>query len=120
VRKLVSGGAPAWSPSGEWIAYFYGSKARVVHPDGTGEKTIADLPRAGFLIRRQLEFRELPVWSPDSAHLLLNILMTEEYGMDVLIVDVASRRKHTCIQECGSRYRLGRSKIAPGAELHSE
>lgn len=95
VRKLVSGGAPAWSPSGEWIAYFYGSKARVVHPDGTGEKTVADLPHAGFLIRRQLEFRELPVWSPDSTHLLLNVLMTEEYGMDVLIVDVASLRKHT-------------------------
>jgi hypothetical protein len=53
------------------------------------------LPRAGFIIRRQLEFRELPVWSPDSAHLLLNVLMTEEYGMDVLMVDLPSLHKKT-------------------------
>jgi hypothetical protein len=76
-------------------AYFYGDDVRVVHPDGTGGKTIVKLPRAGFIIRRQLEFRELPVWSPDSAHLLLNVLMTEEYGMDVLMVDLPSLHKKT-------------------------
>jgi len=95
VKTLVSGGAPTWSPSGEWISYFYGNGVRVVRPDGTGGKTIVELPRVGFIIRRQLEFRGSPVWSPDSAHLLLNVLMTEEYGMDVLMVDFATLKKKT-------------------------
>ena len=96
VKTLDSGSAPAWSPSGEWIAYFNGSdRVKVVHPDGTGAKIIVKLPRAGFIIRRQLECRALLVWSPDSAHLLLNVLMTEEYGMDVLMVDFPSLHKKT-------------------------
>jgi len=100
VKTLDSGSAPAWSPSGEWIAYIYGGdRVKVVHPDGTGAKIIVELPRAGFIIRRQLEFRELPVWSPDSAHLLLNVLMTEEYGMDVLMVDFPSLHKKTVFRD---------------------
>ena len=96
VKTLDSGAAPVWSPSGEWIAYFYGGNGvKVVRPDGTGGRTIVELPRAGFINRRQLEFRESPVWSPDSAHLLLNVLMTEEYGMDVLMVDFPSLKKKT-------------------------
>jgi hypothetical protein len=33
-RTLVSGAAPAWSPSGEWISYFPDAdRIAIVHPD---------------------------------------------------------------------------------------
>jgi hypothetical protein len=115
VNTLGDGAAPAWSPSGEWIAYFYGDGVRAVHPDGTGEKTIVQRPRAGFIIRRQLEFRESPVWSPDSAHLVA------ERPDDRRIWDGRAdggfpfSEQKDGVQECGSDHGLGRSKIEGAA-----
>ena len=44
-RELVEKKWPAWSPSGEWIAYFEHSNERVhlMHPDGTGNRVLTDV-----------------------------------------------------------------------------
>lgn len=88
VSKVADGDLPAWSPSGEWIAYLpgiwqpelgrtvlssgrWGPKCLIVHPDGTGRKTLLDLTHSKSSPRF---FVEAPVWSPDSKTLLLNEL----------------------------------------------
>jgi dipeptidyl aminopeptidase/acylaminoacyl peptidase len=55
------GGAPAWTPDGEWITFAnYEGEIRRIHPDGTGIETIAERPGR--------EIRGLQ-WSPDGLHL---------------------------------------------------
>jgi hypothetical protein len=71
-RRLVSGSAPSWSPSGEWIAYFDSAGAvAIVHPDGTAATTLVSLRRR-FPFFGKRYFMYPPVWSPDSKTLLLN------------------------------------------------
>lgn len=51
-------GAPAWSPDGRWLAYRTASWGlKVVGRDGTGGRTLATAPVAGFS------------WAPDSARI---------------------------------------------------
>jgi Tol biopolymer transport system component len=98
VTKIAEGGAsvPAWSPSGEWIAYFWAPlkadmscqkvsvyhgrlEVAVAHPDGTDRKTLfselgtPDQRMDLFLIDR-------PIWSPDSQSILINDLKGDRDG----------------------------------------
>jgi Tol biopolymer transport system component len=87
VRKIADGDVPAWSPSGDWIAYLpgewepdlkkivfnpgrWGSKCLIVHPDGRGRKTLVDWTQS----KDYRTFVGPPVWSPDSKTVLLNEL----------------------------------------------
>jgi Tol biopolymer transport system component len=95
VQPLVEGSKPAWSPSGEWIAYFEpgGAKCFLVHPDGTGVKVIKKLRQALF------SYRSFgwggPVWSPDSRRLLLDEMKDDGDYHDTVLLDVESDKDTT-------------------------
>lgn len=100
VLKIADGDLPVWSPSGEWIAYLQGTwdnmlgrvvftawawapRCFVVHPNGTGEKLLIDLPHKKNFPRI---LSGPPVWSPDSSTILLN----EAANVDTATVNVHS------------------------------
>lgn len=92
-RRIAHGYSPSWSPSGQWIAYLeVGGRCMTIHPDGTGEKLMVALPRTGIFFRSPRGFYGMPVWSPDSTHLLLNELVSEEFGMNIFLLDVTTLR----------------------------
>lgn len=92
-RRIAHGYQPAWSPSGEWIAYRdVRGRWMTIHPDGTGARVMLPVLHTGILFRRRRLFYAMPLWSPDSSHLLLNELVTEEFDMDIFLLDVKTLR----------------------------
>ncbi|MBI1738570.1 MAG: PD40 domain-containing protein [Acidobacteria bacterium] len=96
ITNIVDGEGPAWSPSGEWIAYFDVSRYQVwlVHPDGTGSKLLLTLGKRWlFLGLRSMQrgFGLAPVWSPDSKTLLLNEIASGEMSTyDIHLLDLST------------------------------
>ena len=86
-HELVEGEWPAWSPSGDWIAYFDHSNERVhlIRPDGTGNHVLKDVHGNVFGYRT---FGGQPVWSPDGKKLLLNEYKGDLDSLDVLLLDI--------------------------------
>ena len=72
ISQVEKGQEPAWSPSGEWIAYLDSggrpNRILMVHPDGTGAKVLVTLPGDERIFHDSAP----PVWSPDSTQLLVN------------------------------------------------
>ncbi len=88
------GGSPAWSPSGQWIAYLGHSSERcvLVRPDGTGSKIVSEAKSSLFHYR---QFGYAVVWSPDGKKLLLNKLTNDVGKLDVVLVDIETGRSTT-------------------------
>jgi len=90
VQSLGESFNPAWSPSGNWIAYFdpSGAKCQLIHPDGTGAKVALKLSQSAFSYRR---FGwGSPVWSPDGTQMLLDEMKGDGNQSDVVLLAVAS------------------------------
>jgi WD40-like Beta Propeller Repeat len=95
VQSLGEGFNPAWSPSGEWIAYFDpdGAKCLLVHPDGTGTKTVRRV-RQSTLSYRRFGWGG-PVWSPDGKRMLLSEMKGDGEYIDIVLLDIENGRVAT-------------------------
>ena len=86
-------------------AYYAEQRCVLVHPDGTGSKNVLKL-KDGWFTTRHFAGRS-PVWSPDNTQLLLNVVKNDERAVDIVLLDVASGRTTTKIQNGLSVFRLG-------------
>jgi len=95
IETLGEGIGAAWSPDGNWIAYYgaSGEKCLLVHPDGTGTKVVARLHQSWFSSTR---FGwGAPVWSPDGRHLLMTEMMGDLRTFGVAELDLENGRLRT-------------------------
>jgi hypothetical protein len=95
VQLFGNGFGPAWSPTGEWIAYYdpTGKKCLLMHPDGTGLKTATTVKDSWFSARSFAG--TAPVWSADWRQLLLNVIKNDGPLIDVVLLDLPSGRTIT-------------------------
>ena len=85
--RVADGTAPAWSPTGEWIAYTRDATGgrgtlRLVRPDGTGDRPLIGGAEEGAVTGRA-------AWSPDGRFLAVP-RVTRAHGAALWVVDAAT------------------------------
>jgi Tol biopolymer transport system component len=108
IAKIADGYLPAWSPSGDWIAFLQSSEADtggpygpgegpprcvIVRPNGADERMLIDFYRVK---KHPGPFVAAPVWSPDSKIILLNEREAVEAGtVTIHALDIETMKMKT-------------------------
>ncbi len=86
MKTIAEGTDPSWSPKGDWIAYDLAVRCMIIHPDGTGARSVLEKePKwMNYALNAPI------VWSPDGERLLLNQQKIFGYNFRVIEVDLAT------------------------------
>jgi Tol biopolymer transport system component len=86
MKTIAEGTDPSWSPKGDWIAYDLAVRCMIIHPDGTGARSVLEKEHKWMNYALNAPI----VWSPDGERLLLNQQQIYGYHFRVLEADLAT------------------------------